>query len=274
MKNWLTYVVAGLLLTSVAACKKDEVRTTIQFGDAPVLTASSTNAGVLLENDSARTAIAFSWTPYTYSVSEGNTVVSPVVYTLQLAKAGTNFAAPVDIAVSSPSTVSLPLNVYELNRNLLLLKAPVRQSAQFDVRLKSMVAGNISPIYSATKTFTATPYEKCLPPNSDTWALVGPAGNGWPSGTPATETGISLKWDCTINAYTARVPLNAGAFKFRKDKAWAINLGGPTGNFAQGVALTLNGSDMTIATAGTYTVKLVVAGSGAGVTGGTVTIVP
>jgi hypothetical protein len=271
MKNWLTYALAGLLFSGLAACKKDEVRTTIQFGDAPVLTASTTNAGVLLENDSARTAVSFSWTPYTYTVSDGNSVVSPVVYTLQLAKAGTNFAAPTDIAVSSNSAA---LNVYELNRNLLLLKAPVRQSAQFDARLKTVVAGNISPIYSATKTFTATPYEKCLPPNSDTWALVGPAGNGWPSGTPATETGISLKWDCILNAYTARVPLNAGAFKFRKDKAWAINLGGPSGNFAQGVALTLNGSDMTIATAGTYTVKLVVAGSGTGVTGGTVTIVP
>jgi len=273
MKNWLTYALAGLLITSFAACKKDEVRSAIQFGEAPVLTASNTNAGVLLENDSAKTAVTFSWTPYTYSVSEGNAVVSPVVYTLQLAKAGTSFAAPVDIAVSSSSALSLALNVYELNRNLLLLQAQVRQSSSFDVRLKTVVAGNVTPLYSTTKTFTATPYEKCLPPNSDTWALVGPAGNGWPSGTPATENGIPLNWDCTLNAYTARTTLKAGPFKFRKNKDWGVNLGGVTGNFAQGIPLTTNGPDMTIA-AGTYTVKLVVAGSGTGVTGATLTITP
>lgn len=273
MKNWLTYVLAGLLITSIAACEKDEVRSAVQFGEAPILTASSTNAGVLLENDSARTAISFSWTPYKYTVSEGNSVVSPVAYTLQLAKAGTSFANPVEIAISSSSAASLALNVYELNRNLLLLRVPVRQSSSFDARLKTVVAGNIAPLYSTTKTFAATLYEKCLPPNADTWALVGPAGNGWPSGTPATENGISLAWDCTLNAYVARTTLRAGQFKFRKNKDWGVNLGGVTGNFAQGIPLTTNGPDMTIA-AGTYTVKLVVTGSGTGVTGGTLTVTP
>ena len=277
MKNWFTYALAGLLITGLASCEKEDVHTTIQFGDAPALSASTTTAGVLLENDSAKAAINFSWTPYKYTVSEGNSVISPVVYTLQLAKAGTNFAAPIDIAVPSASAASLAFNVYELNRNLLLLKAPVRQSAQFDARLRTVVAGNIAPLYSATKTFTATPYEKCLPPNADTWALVGPAGNGWPGGSAATENGIPLTWDCTLNAYTARVSLNAGDFKFRKDKAWAINLGGLTKPLVPGAAATplkLNGEDMTVAVAGMYTVKLTVTGSGANVSAGTLTVTP
>lgn len=263
-------IVCGFVL-AMASCKKDETQPTVTFGDAPTLTASTANAGVLLEKDSATSAISFSWTPYKYSVSDGNKIVLPIGYTLQLAKAGTNFATPVEIPITGTTT---SFNVFQLNSNLLMLKAPVRQAGQFDVRLKTVAASNVAPLYSATKTFTATPYEKCVAPNADTWALVGPAGNGWPSGSASSETGITLRWDCTANAYMARTALNVGEFKFRKDKDWAINLGGPAGNLAQGVALSLNGPNLNIATAGTYTVKLVVTGSGTGVSGGTVTVTP
>ena len=49
--------------------------------------------------------------------------------------------------------------------------------------------------------------------------------------------------------------LNAGDFKFRLNKSWDINMGG-AGDLTQGVAVANNGPNLTIATAGTYTVKL------------------
>lgn len=274
MKNWLTYALPGLLLVGLTACEKDEVRTTVDFGTPPTLTVSTANAGTLRQADSARTAVTFNWTPYTYNLSTAESVVSPVTYRVQIAKAGTDFAAPVEIAAASSSATSLTLNVFELNRALVTLKFPENQPAQVELRLKTTVAGNQPTLFSAVKPLTAVPYKQCSPPNSDIWALVGPAGKGWPSGSPDTETGIPLTWDCTLNAYTVRTTLSADKFKFRLNQSWTTNLGGPAGDLTQGVALTPGGPDLTIPAAGTYTVKLTVTGSGAATTAGMVTVTP
>lgn len=264
----------GMLSMSLTACKKDEIKVTSEFGAAPTLAASTANAGVLAKANADNTAVTYTWTPYTIKTSDDSKVASTVTYTLQFAKAGTNFASVKEVDGGAVAASSLAIKTSKLNSLLLSLGLPVAQSGQVDVRLKTFVAGNQPTLYSSTTKLTATPYDECSAPNADTWGLVGPAGDGWPG---ATATDRELKWDCNANAYVLRTTLNAGDFKFRKDKDWGVNLGALTKPLTPGAAptpLKPNGEDMTITTPGTYTVKLTVVGSGTGVTAATLTVTP
>ena len=264
--------VAGLLALSLTACKKDEVRVTSEFGVPPTMTSSTTNAGVLDKSSPQKTAVTYTWTPYTIKTSDDSKVASTVTYTLQFAKAGTNFASVKEISGGVVMNSSLALKTVDLNKTLLALGLPFAQSGQVDVRLMTFVAGNLPILYSSTTTLAATPYDECTAPTTDSWGLVGPAGDGWPG---ATATDRELKYDCKEQAYVLkRTSLNAGPFKFRANKDWGTNLGGPTGTL-QNVPLALNGPDLTIATAGTYTVKLVVTLDATGKTAsGTLSVTP
>lgn len=273
MTNWFfkTTALFGVLAMSLTACKKDEIQTTAEFSAVPVLTASTTNAGVLARTNANNTAVTYNWNPYSVTLSDNSATVSPVTYTVQLAKTGTNFASVQGIT-AAPGSSSVVLKTVDLNTALLALKLPFGQAAKVDVRLKTFVAGNIAPLYSATTTLMATPYDNCVAPSTDAWGLVGPAGDGWPG---ATATDRTMPYSCTDNAYVLRMPLNAGKFKFRANKDWATNLGGPVGSLSSGVPLTLSGPDLEVATAGTYTVKLVVTLDAMGkASGGTVTLLP
>src|ERR1700674_314096 len=84
-----------LLLISMASClfyscKKDEVKTILKTGAAPSLTASQSTL-VLSAANATDTSEVFSWTASDYGYK------AAVKYTLQIAKAGTNFAAPKEV---------------------------------------------------------------------------------------------------------------------------------------------------------------------------------
>ena len=239
-----------------------------------MLAASTMNAGALTKANADNTAVTYTWTPYTIKTSDDSKVASPVTYTLQFAKAGTNFASVKEVDGGAAAASSLAIKTTKLNSLLLSLGLPFAQSGQVDVRLKTFVAGNMPVLYSSTMQLTATPYDECTAPSADTWGLVGPAGDGWPG---ATATDRTLKWDCKVNAYVLRTALNAGDFKFRKDKDWSVNLGALTKPLTPGTSPTTlkpNGEDMTITTPGTYTITLTTVGTGADVTAGTLTVTP
>lgn len=263
-------VLAGIFATSLTSCKKDEVRTTAEFSAEPTFKASTANAGVLLKADKNTPAVVYTWTPYTFTLSDGTTAASLVTYTLQLAKAGTNFATPYELSISADNNSLLTLTVGQLNAALINLRAPLMQVTQLEARLKTFSAKNEPFIYSNVLPISATPYDECVAPNSDVWSLIGPAGTDW-------NTDIALTWSCVENAYVLTQPLNAAEFKFRRNSDWGVNLGGAGSAVAPlsvGVATPLttgNPPNLKIATAGTYTIKLKVTGSGA-TTAGTVTV--
>lgn len=269
MKNWLTPVVATVFaVAGLASCKKDEVQATITPSNSVVLT-SSTNSVVLVQANGAQNAVTYNWTPSSFTIGGTENKNAPSVsYQLQVVKAGDSFgsALALDAGIGRTKAVT----VTDLNTAIISLGLAPGAPANILVRLAAVVGTDAHSFVSNVVPITVTPYRVCLPPNTDTWGLVGPAGDGWPG---ATATDRMLTWDCNQNAYILRTTLNAGPFKFRKNQDWGVNLGGVTGDYTQGIALTPNGADM-VATAGTYTVKLVVTGSGAGVTGGRLTITP
>jgi starch-binding outer membrane protein SusE/F len=265
-----TSLLAGMLAISLSSCKKDEIRTTAEFSPAPTLSSSVTNAGVLLRANKANTAVTYTWTPYTFGLSDNTTSDSPVTYTLQFALAGTNFANPYEVVAGGNKDATLTLNVEKLNSAFINQKAPLLKVSQLQVRLKTFVASNEPMLYSGITTISATPYDDCVAPTPDTWSLIGPAGTDW-------STDIPLTWNCVDNAYVLRTALKAGDFKFRRNNDWAINLGAlakPIVPGATATPLKPNGEDMTVAAAGTYTIKLTVTVSGAGVSAGTLTVTP
>lgn len=85
----------------------------------------------------------------------------------------------------------------------------------------------------ATKALKATPITKV--------GVIG-AFNGWGGDT-------ELTYNAAEGCYEGKVALDGGAFKFRFNGAWDLNLGGAIDN------LTQDGADLK-ADAGTYTVKL------------------
>jgi hypothetical protein len=273
MKNLLTQAVAAAFaVLALASCDKDEKQASVA-PSAPLTLTTTTNSVVLAQINDPQTALTYTWNAVQFSLSGTEYTKAPTVtYQLQVAKTADGFGYPAIIDAASGTTKTV--TVADLNTALNSIGFPTGTPTTAYVRVAAVVGADNHTFVSAPVALTATAYPACLPPNADTWALVGPAGAGWPSGTPATEAGLAMTWNCSLQAYTLRTQLSAGALKFRQDQKWDVNLGGPSTNLTTGVPLTRGGADINITTAGTYTVKLVVAGSGTGVTGGTLTITP
>jgi|GEM_PF-2287278 len=281
MKNWLTPLVAGLFVVgTLVSCDKDETKATIT-PSATLTATASVSSVTLLQANSAQSAVTYTWAPISFTMSNSDQTTAPEPnYYIQFAKSADGFGYPL-AEVNVGTNASKIFTVGELN-SLLLSPTGINAAPDAPITVYARVVAGLGVSTSPDKhTFVsepvalaATPYEVCVPPNEDSWALVGPAGAGWPSGDAVTETGIQLTWNCDHNAYEARTALNAGAFKFRLNKAWATNLGGPSGDLTQGVTLAPNGADLVLPAAGTYTIKLTVTGSGASTTAGVVTITP
>lgn len=79
-----------------------------------------------------------------------------------------------------------------------------------------------------------------------TWGLIGDATpGGWNSDTDMT-------YDLTTKVWSLTVDLNAGSIKFRANDAWDLNYGD---DGADGI-LERDGANISVSTAGNYTVKL------------------
>ena len=270
MKNYFASpLLFGGLVLVLASCAKDETKATLNPNAAPQLTASATTAAITPTTGS-NGAVTYNWSAADFNFP------AAVTYTLQFAKAGTNFASTVDYNVGNALTKSFTVkqlnqiyNDIDCNRS-----GPATAPEPLDVRVRATVGDAAAPSMSNVGTIAAAPYPDVVVP-TDTWGLVGPAADGWP-GPPGPITDRMMTYDCRVRAYTIRTRLKADKFKFRRNRDWGINLGGMTGDYTKGLPLTLNGGDLVIAAGdtGLYTIKLAVETNAAGAaTGGKVTLV-
>src|SRR5207248_1677461 len=77
-------------------------------------------------------------------------------YTLQFAKAGTNFASPINEGAGTD--LLKPYTEKAFNALMLSLGLPPGAEGNVDVRLKSVVSDSLAPIYSNTYSLAVTPY--------------------------------------------------------------------------------------------------------------------
>lgn len=210
--------------------------------DNPVITQPSSGATFPLDesapNDNALTV--------TWSDFDNASEIVDVVYTVEFAAAGTNFA---DAMASLPLT-----NEYQkiwsnnaLNRIALDLGIEPETTGSLDIRVKSVI-NNGNGIgaeilrYSEPVTISVTTYSTVLDLSSP-WGVVG-------SATPNSWDGPDIPFytTATDGVLVAYANLIVGEIKFRQNNDWALNYGD---NGFDGT-LEENGSNIPISTAGSY----------------------
>jgi hypothetical protein len=237
MKNLNKILIAFISLLAIS-CTGDDVenRPVIVKGKSPILLTPKSDLIIVLdktkESDMATSVV---WDKATY---EGDATV--VNYTIEIAKAGTNFATP-SVAGVSTSTFK-NFTVGELNAAVLDAGFKPFVENSIDIRVKSSIGGVTStPQISNFYTIKVTPF-----PAWPNWGIIGSATpTGWDSDT-------NLDYDLTTKKYSTTLNMIVGEFKFRLDDAWAVNFGDDGNN----LSLEAGGANIPITVAGSYTIVI------------------
>jgi hypothetical protein len=183
--------------------------------------------------------ITFTWSEADYGMPLG------ILYTLQVAKAGTSFAKAVDvIGVNSP-TVTLKYS--EFNTKMVALEANMEQPNSIEMRVKATVPNSAAAtVYSNPVTMNVTPYTA-----KDFVYLVG-AFNGWNVGAaPAMNRNLpGLKYEYYLN-------LTAGNLEFKvvpQQGSWNNDIGNDPAN--NGKLLVTGENNMSVTAPGFYRVNV------------------
>lgn len=233
--------IGGILFS----CKKDEVQTVAKGGVSPALTASQTTL-VLSAATAADTVEAFSWTASDYGYS------AAVKYTLQIAKAGTNFATPKEINMGSGLVQKY--SGADFNQLAILQGLPFNTVGQLEVRVKSAISDSISAIYSNKVTVTITPYQVII--NYPSLWVPGDY-QGW---DPASAPKISSKTGNGIYEGYTNIPAGGTLqFKLTSDPDWNHTIYGWASSTVNGTIVTgtmnTTGGNLFFPAAGYYVIK-------------------
>ncbi len=248
MKNWFNkLLLIGLASMVLWSCEKDETKAVVHPGGSFVLSASET-ALVLDVASAGDTIETFSWTTPDFGYAAGTT------YTLQIATAGTNFAAPKEYSFSGARAVAFTHE--QLNQlALLTLALPGGSVGQVEARVKADIGSGIAPVYSNVLPFSIKPYVVVI--NYPSLWVPG-AYQGW---APPVASKISSVMDNGMYegfVYISGSDLN---FKFTSNPDWEhTNFGlassTVTGNNVIGTLSTDGGAgNLFVPTAGYYRLK-------------------
>lgn len=238
MKKSIKYFLAILsLITTFAACKKDENKVVFEGGDKPLLSASSATALVLNIANSASQAIAFSWTNPNYKFNTGISSQN-VTYILQIDTTGANFTNPAIQEISIANNLNTSLTVKELNTVLTKLNLLEKIAHNVEFRIKSTLINNSVPLFSNVIKVVITPYLDVavpLPPSGDLYITGNAMASDWTNNPPANQKFSKL----SNTEYTITVPFAGGKFyKFLSIlNQWQPQYGG---NAAAGGTLGFN----------------------------------
>lgn len=235
MKNLNKILIAFISVLTIS-CTGDDVenRPVIEQGTAPVLlTPKSDLILVLDKTKEADMATSVVWEKAIY---DGDATV--INYAIEIAKAGTDFAAPSVAGVST--TTFKNFTVGELNAAALDAGFKPFVENEIDIRVKSTIGGvGSTPQISNAYTIKVTPY-----PAWPNWGIIGSATpTGWDSDT-------NLDYDLGTKKYSITLNMVVGEYKFRLDDAWTTDFGDNGNN----LTLEQGGANIPIAVAGNYTI--------------------
>jgi hypothetical protein len=207
MKNMKTIINKILLLVTfgvlLMACKKEGEMVTVGTAVPGVLT-TSVSSVVLTKPNLNLEAIKASFVPTDFGFSAAAT------NTLQIAKAGTSFAAPkeiiLDAGVTSKSLTNLELNDIALAMNL----AP-EVAASVEFRVKSTITSGIAAVYTNVKSVSVTPFAL-----KGTLYMPG-AYQGW---DPTTADSLVSATGDGVYKGIIQITASAQEFKLLKKKSW------------------------------------------------------
>jgi hypothetical protein len=246
MKNIIKCTLLAVLFAGILhGCKKVEVQTVLKDGVPPTLAASQTTLA-LTATAAADTVEVFTWSQAQYGFS------AAVRYSLQIAKGGTQFAAPKEISMGS-GTVQKNAGA-DLNQMAILLGLAPGSAGQLEVRVKSSISDSIPAIYSNVVAVSVTPYLVVI--NYPSFYVPGDY-QGW---DPATAPKISSKADNGVyEGYVYMTPSSTKQFKYTSAADWNHIIYGWASSTTSGnnVTGTMNttGGNLFVPNAGYYLLK-------------------
>lgn len=235
MKKFLGFIFGTTLLLS--ACSEQTKDPVLQLGAAPAITAPTASAAFTLTESKANDIFsAFTWTAGSYGFD------AAVSYTLELDKAGNNFADPV--VVGTVNALSLDGVTNGKINNILLSKGlPADEASNIEFRLAARVNPDVEVVYSAPVSVRITPYPVII-----VYPQLQVPGSyqGWNPGDNNTII-FSARSDEKYEGYIFFANPNE-KYKFTKGPSWATNWGD---NGLDGT-LDKDGADIPLPEAGLY----------------------
>lgn len=201
----------GLLMV-ISACKRDDVLVKTTGGTAPALTANATTL-VLTSDKATADAVTFTWNKADYGYS------AAVQYTLQMDKAGNNFAAPKEYVIAG-TDVSQKLNVADFNNALALMGFSAGTPGGLEVRVKAELKQNVNTLYSNVLKLNVTTYAILVVYPS---LFVPGAYQGWAAATSSKIA--SVKDDKVYEGYVDFTNATDFAFKYTEDVDYKVAYG-------------------------------------------------
>lgn len=229
----------GIIALLACSCEKEETKAVLNAAVAPTLAVSATNV-VLTQAQASTEAVKFSWDAVNYGYQDA------IQYVLQIAKAGTGFAAASTVEVGvTKAGLQKSFTVSELNAELNKI-LPVGVASEVEARLKANTANIVSNVVK----MTVTPYKVLILYTFP--QAINVAGNyqGW---TPGTAPQIVASG--TPGEYLGFIDFSAGTpapeFKLVKGNDWPA---GDYGSPSAGV-LSNGGNNLTLPSPGIYKIE-------------------
>ena len=150
MKKILGFIFgAALFLT---ACTEKDKEPVLQIGDSPSFTApAASTAYVLTEATAGEQFDLFSWSAASFGFD------AAVSYTVELDKAGNNFADPVTIGTVNALSLE-GVTKGKINNILLTKGLPADEASDVEFRIAAKVNPEVETVYSPTMTLRITPF--------------------------------------------------------------------------------------------------------------------
>lgn len=206
----------GLVLAfAFWACEEETADVVLKLGDSPTITTPSAGTAYnLMEENAAESLGTFEWTPASFGFPAG------ITYTLELAAAGTDFAAPFIMATVEGATKTSNMTVGKLNNYMLTNDFPFGFDNPMEIRVCAEVSDDVTALCSTPVAVTVNPYQAVV--NYPLLTIPG-SYQGWDPANTTTAV-YSRKSD---DVYEGFVYIgDAGAFyKIAQGLSWDTNWG-------------------------------------------------
>lgn len=201
----LSVLCIGFLV--LTGCEKDEVKTIAGEGTSGTLSGTATSVSLTRETLEDE-VISFTYTGSDFGYNAG------IVYSLQFAAKGADFASPREIVLEN-GTTTIAYTGLDFNNLLLSLNLPLEENSDVEIRLKSAISSNIA-VYSNVVTVNSKP----IPLTS--WVYVPGGYQGW---NPATADSLVSVTGNGVYTGVVVFPENELEFKITPEKSWDLNYG-------------------------------------------------
>ncbi|WP_103663692.1 SusE domain-containing protein [Gracilimonas amylolytica] len=220
--NLFIFVLAGLFVFT--SCEDSFGPTYSTNVEGPTFTTSPAGQSlVLTEENSEEVAFELEWR------KPGVGFRAPAEYTIEMAEAGTDFAAPATLLRTNSNSATVMVG--EFNNSLLTAGFPVNVESAIDLRVVADINDNVEVLHSAAVSFAVTPYyvdisyPQIFVPGG--YQAASGYGNDWTPGDAPPLT--SLQDNDRYEGYVYMANGN-NYFKFTAERSWDLNWGTPDNN--------------------------------------------